>query len=78
MLTKEICKRCLNLRSQSEPYTLAWSDRDDDRWERGIAYCGNKADSFVQICDPPKLTCRYALEHIVIGGEKETLRANAK
>ena len=73
MLTKSICQNCITTESNKAVRQFdhhddmpPWTERDDNRWDRGLVYCPF-VDGQAKTDGPVPHWCPYAAEQVVSG-----------
>jgi len=71
MLSKEICKRCIEESEYAIWGKYNWcvtpespSLSDEEHWEQGVVWCGGLGKA-IKIAEDPPIECPYLLEQLV-------------
>ena len=65
MLSKDVCRKCINSAARDGLRVSSWGLMDDKRWEHGEVLCEDFWQSKRSIQEPPPEWCPYIVEHVV-------------
>jgi len=74
MLTKVLCKKCIN---ELSVFTWEITGKDERRWKRGMVACPEEASGTTSEAgtkEPPPLWCPYRIEHLMKHEERQCRR----
>lgn len=72
VLSKAVCKHCVEQSLDEPDSPFAWCHYADSVWDDGLVICPSRyapgADGEAFTCEPPPSWCPFAAEHIVSQG----------